>query len=90
MLGALLFPHHSTPLCPSPLLPDGQGRGSGTGRSAGGSWGDPAALLPRGMPPGHTGCTGGMEEQGERKFLVPLPALTNTHLCGNGAEPDPQ
>lgn len=52
---------------------------------AGDSWRDTAEI-----PPRHAGCTGRLEEQGERKFLVPLPALTETHLCRNGAEPDPQ
>lgn len=78
MLGALLFPHHFTPLCPSSLLPARQGRGSGMRLSADDSWRDTAALVLMGIPPNHTGCTGRVEEQGERKFLVLLPALTNT------------
>lgn len=46
--------------------------------SAGDSWRD--TRLPRagGNTPNHTGCTSRVENQGERRFFVLLPALTNT------------
>lgn len=48
--------------------------------SAGDSWRDTRFPLPRagGNTPNYTGCTSRVENQGERRFLVLLPELTNT------------